>query len=234
MIVLAIAAILVFVLVSVRFVFASFNPSTGSPVSVTKLGTASAIPTATTITQVAGMGGSGTVLAAATPYATAIVSGYPRPDVESSQEQGILQNMGNPDKAILISLDGQFLQAYDHGKLALWTYVTTGAPDLPTPPGYFQVMEKESPYLFSSECPPGSACWYYPTKGTFALLFEQGGYFIHDAWWRTVYGPGLTALHYDAGRGEWQDGSHGCVNTPIEAMAWLFLWAEVGTPVTVF
>ena len=51
-----------------------------------------------------------------------------------------------------------------------------------------------------------------------------GSYGIHDARWRTMFGEN----YYE------RNGSHGCVNTPTEAMAQIYEHAEVGTPVVVF
>jgi lipoprotein-anchoring transpeptidase ErfK/SrfK len=55
------------------------------------------------------------------------------------------------------------------------------------------------------------------------MLFADDGYFLHDAPWRTVWGPGANLTH----------GSHGCINVPKAAMATLFGWATAGTTVIV-
>jgi lipoprotein-anchoring transpeptidase ErfK/SrfK len=177
----------------------------------------------------------GTAVPETLPYPTAIVPNYPDPRLISPQTKEALDRLGNPDKFIVISLAGQYLQAYEKGKLVRWTYVTTGRPGMETPTGQFQIMRKLSPYTFNPlSTDPSSAYFSYASKVQYAMAFAPGGYYIHDVWWRTVYGPGTNFYHLDQGRREWSPGSHGCVNTPMEVVAWLYLWASVGTPVYVF
>ncbi len=217
-----------------RFAYRLWTTASSSPSAVLTLPTATAFPTATPLPGTSLLAGGGAVYAAATPYATPIIPGFPRPDQDNPTQQQLRNQIGNPAKVIMISLQGQFIQAWQNGQLVRWSYVTTGKPESPTPTGIYAIGYKLSPFTFSSASPKNSAGWYYPTKGNFALYFATGGYFIHDSWWRTVYGPGLTTWHYDPGRGEWQEGSHGCVNTPLEMMGWLYLWADVGTPVIIY
>jgi len=126
-------------------------------------------------------------------------------------------------KIIVISLSRQVLTAYQDGNLVLSNFVTTGRPDLPTPLGVSQIMAKYSPFLFVSPWAYGSPYWYAPSWTTYAMLFRSGGYFIHDAPWRSVYGPSVN---------RW-DGSHGCVNVPFASMASLWSWTPIGTTVVV-
>ena len=137
-----------------------------------------------------------------------------------------------PDKVILISTESQTLRAYAHGALAYETYVTTGRPELPTVHGVFHVYEKVTPFTFISPWAYGSPYYYPPSPVDWWMPF-YGGYGIHDAPWRRVYGPGTNLPHYDSDPGE-PVGSHGCVNVPHVAMAWLWNWAAVGTTVVVY
>jgi lipoprotein-anchoring transpeptidase ErfK/SrfK len=59
----------------------------------------------------------------------------------------------------------------------------------------------------------------------YAMEFLSGGYFIHDAPWRSAYGPGTNG----------SNGTHGCINTPRSAgqMDFLYNWADMGTTVVV-
>lgn len=133
-------------------------------------------------------------------------------------------------KVIIVSLSRQTLYAYDGTKLALQTYVTTGNPALPTPTGQFQVLGRYHPYEFISPWPPGSQYYYAPSWVNWALLFRQGGYFLHDAPWRGAFGPGTNG----AGQpGTNYGGSHGCVNIPPNAMLFLWNWTPIGTTVDV-
>ena len=78
---------------------------------------------------------------------------------------------------------------------------------------------------------PGSPYWYPNSPANFAMMFQSNGYYIHDAPWRSFYGPGSNAV--DGTPGTNTTGTHGCVNVPYSPMAWLFSWATLGTPVQV-
>lgn len=132
---------------------------------------------------------------------------------------------------IVVSLDAQRLWALDGDRVLLTTLVTTGGPELPTITGDFQVIDRESPFTFRSPFPPSSPFWYSPSTVSYALLFQADGYFIHDAPWRTFYGPGSNAVAGTPGTNT--TGSHGCVNVPFDPMTWLFQWATMYTPVEV-
>jgi hypothetical protein len=139
-----------------------------------------------------------------------------------------------PDKVILVSAAtaGQTLRAYEHGLLVHEDYITTGRPELPTPPGIYHVLAKYTPYEMISPWPPGSPFYYPPSWTHFAMLFREGGYFLHDAPWRAIYGPG-TNLPHASDPGE-PIGTHGCVNLPYPDMVWLWNWTPVGTTVVVY
>jgi lipoprotein-anchoring transpeptidase ErfK/SrfK len=64
------------------------------------------------------------------------------------------------------------------------------------------------------------------------MLFQANGYYIHDAPWRSFYGPGSNVVYGAPGTNT--GGSHGCVNTPYAAMAWLWNWTPIGTPVVIY
>ncbi len=136
-----------------------------------------------------------------------------------------------PEKALTISLSEQVIRAYDHGQQVFSTYVTTGRPGLETDPGSFKVYWKVSPWTMHSPWPKGSPFWYPDSKVTMVMWFN-GGDGIHDAYWRSRYGPGTNGPHYDP-TGE-DTGTHGCVNVPYSNMVWLWNWTPTGTPVIVY
>lgn len=55
------------------------------------------------------------------------------------------------------------------------------------------------------------------------MEFIPGGYYLHDAPWRTWYGPGSNI----------QDGWQGCVNIPLAPLSALYRWARLGDEVVV-
>ena len=126
-------------------------------------------------------------------------------------------------KLILISIHDQHLKALQDGVVLLETDVATGRPGLPTLTGTTHIMARYSPYLMVSPWGPGSPYYYAPSWVQYAMLFHDGGYFIHDAPWRSVWGPGANTTA----------GTHGCVNVPIDKMVWLWNWAPIGTTVSV-
>jgi lipoprotein-anchoring transpeptidase ErfK/SrfK len=136
--------------------------------------------------------------------------------------QSVITNApSTPGKIIDINLSTQRLNAYQDGRLIVSTIITSGRPELPTPPGSYTIMAKYSPYRMVSPWPYGSPWWYETSDMTYAMLFRGGGYFIHDAPWRSLWGN------------PWVSGSHGCVNVPFGPMSTLFAFAEIGTPVAI-
>lgn len=136
-----------------------------------------------------------------------------------------------PEKAITISLSEQVIRAYEHGQQVFWSYTTTGRPGLETDAGSFKVYWKVSPWTMHSPWPKGSPYWYPDSKVNMVMWFN-GGDGIHDAYWRSRYGPGTNGPHYDP-TGE-DTGTHGCVNVPYQNMVWLWNWTPTGTPVIVY
>jgi lipoprotein-anchoring transpeptidase ErfK/SrfK len=132
---------------------------------------------------------------------------------------------------IAVSLSQQWLYAYQNGQEVFNAAVMTGRPSLPTPTGTYHIFARLSPTTFYSPWPPGSPYWYAPTHINYALEW-RAGFFLHDSWWHTVYGPGSNGWHYDPTYG-WQWGSHGCVAMPLSAAAWLYDWAPIGTTVQI-
>lgn len=133
-------------------------------------------------------------------------------------------------KVIVVSLSQQHLYAYQNGEEVFNAPVLTGQTALPTPVGTFHIFKKLSPTIFHSYFPRSSPYWYPPTYINYALEFKAPGYFLHDSWWHTVYGPGTNNRHYDPVYG-WQQGSHGCVSMSLSAARWLYSWAPIGTTV---
>ncbi len=131
-------------------------------------------------------------------------------------------------RKIVVSLSLQHLWAWEGDRLFLETDVTTGRPELPTPVGDFHIFYRASPYQMISPWPPGSPYYYPPTWIAYAMEFIDGGYFLHDAPWRTWFGPGSE--YYG-------DGTHGCVNVPggqgWGPVAALWNWAQIGDEVVV-
>jgi hypothetical protein len=135
-------------------------------------------------------------------------------------------------KTIVISLREQVARFYDNGTLVYWSYVTTGRPEKPSPPGLHYAMEKDRHIEFKSSDPPGSPLWYAPTPINYAILYANYGYFLHDAYWRYQFGPGSNLPHWDPLA--FNTGSHGCINFPEDNMGYVFNWTPQGAPIIVY
>lgn len=155
------------------------------------------------------------------------------PDQPHATDLSLLQYyQAAQGKVIVISVREQTARMYDHGQLAMWTYITTGRPERPTPPGFWHVVAAQSPITFVSGDDPNSPLYYDPTTVHYALLFHEGGFYLHDAWWRLKFGPGSNLPHPDPAA--FNGGSHGCINIPLQQMGLLYQWAPLGTPVIVY
>ena len=152
-------------------------------------------------------------------------------DATGAQQRETYGGLGITYKRIVVDLAHQRLTAYDGSTRFLTTLVTTGNPALPTPVGVFPILAKYSPFTFVSPWPPGSEYYYPPATANYALLFDNRGYYVHDAPWRSVFGPGTNTSVGTPGQN--YTGTHGCVNVPLAAEAQLFNWATVGTVVQV-
>lgn len=145
----------------------------------------------------------------------------------------LIQHYGvTSDRVIVISLREQEARMYENGKLVKALQVTTGNPDLPSPPGIHCIQNKLQNYNDISPFPKGSPWYYNPTHINFGMVYSDYGYLIHDAWWRSWFGQYSNLPHYDPI--SFNNGTHGCVNLPTDTMGWLFNWADIGTPVIVY
>ena len=147
----------------------------------------------------------------------------PQPPADASSQGG---------QVIVVSLSQQWLWAFQNHQLVFETPVTTGRPALPTPLGVYPLSQKESNVTFYSPWPPGSPYYYSPLHIDYAMLFRAGGYYIHDAPWRRYFGPGTNVSHTNPD-GTQDTGSHGCVEVPVAAGAWLYRWSAVGATIKI-
>lgn len=135
-------------------------------------------------------------------------------------------------QVIVVSLQQQWLWAFQNHQLVFETPVTTGRPALPTPLGIYPITEKVANTTFYSPWPPGSPYYYSPLHVDYAMLFRAGGYYIHDAPWRQYFGPGTNVAHTNPD-GTQDTGSHGCVEVSVTAGAWLYHWSTVGATIKI-
>jgi LysM repeat protein len=122
---------------------------------------------------------------------------------------------GGGGRVIDVNLSTQQLLALDGGSIVYRTAVSTGVPAHPTPVGTFRIYDKR----YSDNMAGGQAAEaYYLPNVPYVMYFYAGGYAIHGTYWHHNFGTPM---------------SHGCINLPTDAAAWVFAWAPLGTPVTI-
>ena len=122
------------------------------------------------------------------------------------------------DTYIEISLADQHMWYVVDGEVAVETDVVTGLPEdgRETPSGVFAVLEKLTNHTMSGS--------YGTAFCNYVLSFNWDGICIHDSTWRSSYG-GVIYL---------SDGSHGCVNTPLDKMKEIFDLCYINTPIVIY
>ena len=159
----------------------------------------------------------------------------PYNQIHHTDMQLLQQNNYMKSDTVVVSLAEQALRVYSNGKLIHSFLVTTGQPDLPTPPGTWWVEGKKAPTEFKADVPQSSPNWYPPTPINYAMQFHSNGYFLHDSWWRSEYGPGTNFPHLDPGGSQYSlHGSHGCVNMSKDDAAWLYNFVKVYTNILIY
>ncbi len=123
-------------------------------------------------------------------------------------------------KYIEVNLSRQQAWAYENGQVVYSTPITSGATGagFPTVTGLFSVYYKATNTYLNGR----QYGYNYNVFVKYWMPFYSG-YGLHDASWRSSFG----------GSDYYYGGSHGCVNLPDAAAAFLYNWADVGTPVWV-
>lgn len=121
------------------------------------------------------------------------------------------------DTYIEVDMTRQMLYYYVDGALQIETPVVTGNMALRrgTPAGTNYVYNKQKNRVLRGENYASPVKFWIPVKGAIG---------IHDSSWRSEYGGEIYQT----------DGSHGCVNTPLEAVSQLYDMVEIGTPCVMF
>jgi lipoprotein-anchoring transpeptidase ErfK/SrfK len=124
---------------------------------------------------------------------------------------------------IFVSLKEQMMYVYEDGDLIMSTAITSGRQNFETVRGTFKIYTKQRNKLMKSPFPDEEyELWVDYWMGFY------GAYGIHDTCnsrdcWRTKYG--WPSYIYN--------GSHGCINTPYNAVRFIYNWAKIGTTVHV-
>jgi L,D-transpeptidase catalytic domain len=132
-----------------------------------------------------------------------------------TSDVGLMRYYHLSGTVVVVSFIEQICRIYQNGKLIKAFQVTTGNFDSPSPAGLWHIFLRQSPTVFRSSAPFGSHFCYPDTPITYAMEYHVGGYYLHDSWWRTDYGPRTNFPHYDPNGNRYAaEGSHGCINMP--------------------
>ncbi|WP_310937012.1 L,D-transpeptidase family protein [Clostridium sp. SHJSY1] len=121
-----------------------------------------------------------------------------------------------------ISLSKQHLWFYKNGSLVVDGNVVTGnvAGSTETPPGVYKIKYKESPSTLKGNNADGTK---YAEPVEYWMPFNSG-IGIHDLTKRNAFGGNIYLTN----------GSHGCVNSPLNLAQKVYENIEAGTPVVVY
>ena len=121
------------------------------------------------------------------------------------------------DEYILVDMGNQHLSYYKDGKLSIDYDIVTGntSRGRGTPVGLFHVYNKRYHTVLRGVD--------YASYVNYWLGVNKG-IGIHDATWRSKFGDEIYKTN----------GSHGCINSPLEKMEILYNEVEVGVPVLMF
>lgn len=134
--------------------------------------------------------------------------------LQSAMQQG-KNDIGNT--YVEIDMGEQMMYYYRNGELQIETPVVTGNTSrrMGTPSGVNYVYQKQTDRILRGEGYASHVNFWMPVKGNIG---------IHDASWRSKYGGTIYQTN----------GSHGCINTPYQAMEQIYDMVEVGTPVVMY
>ncbi len=116
-----------------------------------------------------------------------------------------------------VSIDGQYMWMYQNGEAVFESDVVTGRPDSEhdTPIGIYSIIYKEQNATLRGDD--------YETEVAYWMVFTYDIGF-HDADWQYAFGDDMYEYN----------GSHGCVNLPVERAAELYDLVYPGMPVFVY
>lgn len=122
---------------------------------------------------------------------------------------------------IEISLADQHMWFIEDGNILLETDIVSGKESSPTPRGVDYVWSKER---YKTLVGPNGDGTSYASEVDYWMAINWTGVGIHDSYWQSAYG----------GERYLTNGSHGCLNTPLDMVDDFYNLAEIGTPVIVY
>jgi len=122
---------------------------------------------------------------------------------------------GSGELWIDVNLSSEYMTVYRGNTVVLETYVSTGRSGFDTPPGTFYINtmlpEQDMEGVIGGE-------YYNVPSVPDVMYFTDVGHAIHGTYWHNNFGTPM---------------SHGCVNMPMDAAAYLYSIATIGTRVEI-
>ncbi len=163
-------------------------------------------------------------------YTTNFTDPTPYNQIHTTDLQRMQQEGATTGQTIVVSLAEQAMRVYQDGKLVNAFQIVTGMPGHASLPGNWWIESKLTNTTFTSGKQPGQQGYYPPTPIALAMQYHSAGYFIHQSWWRSQYGPNNQFPHLDsAGTSFAYEGSHGCINMSTTDVTWLYAFAQVNS-----
>ncbi|HEY0739493.1 MAG TPA: L,D-transpeptidase [Herpetosiphonaceae bacterium] len=119
-------------------------------------------------------------------------------------------------KVIDVDISRQQLVAFENGQVVFTAPVATGKDGFNTPTGTYSIYAKLASQTMRGSL--GGESWVVPNVPH--VMYINGSVALHGTYWHNMFGTGVRM-------------SHGCVNLPLDAAAWLYGWAPMGTTVVV-
>jgi lipoprotein-anchoring transpeptidase ErfK/SrfK len=119
-------------------------------------------------------------------------------------------------KRIVVDLSKQWIYAYINDDLVFDAPIATGRDGMETPAGNFAVYAKNKSQTMRGVT--DGEGWVVPNVPN--VMYINRDVAIHGTYWHNLFGTGVRV-------------SHGCINLPLDAAAWFYDWAPIGTPVRV-
>lgn len=147
-----------------------------------------------------------------------IIESFKNFNTEENRTPVMKYSYGNeiPDTYVEVSLDEQHVWWYKDGELVMDSGCVTGHKGkMDTPTGVYFIFQKANNVTF----PVGGSSKNW-------MKFTTRGHGLHDATWRSL-------SQFGTDRYTW-NGSHGCVNLPLEFANKLYDEVELGTCVVIY
>jgi hypothetical protein len=138
--------------------------------------------------------------------------------MQSEELAAFADAVPDAEKLLEVNIADQTVSAYEYGKMVFFSLASTGVltdeVDLSTPPGEYAINYKRpSRHMVHTDKSGGDDGELYGVP--WVTYFTNSGIAFHGTYWHNDFGV---------------QRSHGCVNLPIPAAKWVYLWSRPAVP----